>query len=339
MLVEVNPPVVSVCMITYNHEQYLAHAIEGVISQRTAFSVHLLIAEDHSTDKTRQVALDYAARYPEFITVLDRPANLGMMPNFIDALNYCNGRYIALCEGDDYWDNDNKLQKQVDFLEANPDYAICFHNLRMVLADGKQLTGLVQPAGQAETTTIYDLAKGNFISTLSCVFRNAISLPKQSLKLPAWYAKVPIGDYCLHMLNARHGKIKYLPDVMGVYRMHGAGAWSMQNQVVRSSKLFDTLHFLKHEFEGPVRQLLDEQQLHNLSTVADESSRLVGFDLDEFLQNRKQAVEELISDNYILFMKKYFVNENAARSAEYRLSKRILYPVRWAIEKIRQLPI
>ncbi|MDJ0364558.1 glycosyltransferase [Hymenobacter sp. H14-R3] len=321
-------------MITYNHASFLAQAIEGVMMQQVTFAVHLIIADDKSTDSTLSIAQDYAERFPNRITVLTRPHNLGMMPNFIDALNYCNGSYIALCEGDDYWDDPKKLQMQVDFLESNHDYSISFHNLRMVSADGQKSLGLIQKSDQSETTTIIDLAKGNFISTLSCVFRNTVAGPEKTTQLPDWYSQVPIGDYCLHMLNAKHGKIKYFPAVMGAYRMHGDGAWSLQNQITRSQKLFDTLEKLKHEFDGEVRQLLNEQQLHNLSVIADEAKRQPTFDFDAYLLLKRPAIERLISDQFVPFMNTYYGNEGASRSAEYRLSKRLFQPVRWLVNSM-----
>lgn len=107
--------VVTVAMITYNHESFIAEAIEGVLMQRTDFNYQLLIGEDNSTDRTREIILDYMKCNQDIIHLLPQEKNLGMIPNFIETLKACNGKYIALCEGDDYWIDPDKLQKQVDF--------------------------------------------------------------------------------------------------------------------------------------------------------------------------------------------------------------------------------
>lgn len=127
-------PKASICMITYNHEKYIKEAIEGVLMQKTNFSIELIIGEDFSSDNTRKICEEFEQLYPDKINLLPTEKNYGMMPNFIRTLNACTGKYIAFCEGDDYWTDPLKLQKQVDFLEANNEYGmICtnYHKLFM----------------------------------------------------------------------------------------------------------------------------------------------------------------------------------------------------------------
>lgn len=116
---------VSVFMITYNHENYIEHAIEGVLMQKTSFPIELIIGEDCSTDNTRKIVREYEGRYTEIIKAQYPEKNRGMNNNFLTVLQSARGKYIALCEGDDYWTDPLKLQKQVDFLEANPEYSLC----------------------------------------------------------------------------------------------------------------------------------------------------------------------------------------------------------------------
>ena len=123
-------PLVSVITITYNHEPYIAKTIEGVLMQQVNFPIEFIIAEDCSTDKTRNIVLDYANRYPEQIKVITSEGNVGAEANERRALLAARGKYIAFCEGDDYWTDPLKLQKQVDFLENNPEYSACFHRFR-----------------------------------------------------------------------------------------------------------------------------------------------------------------------------------------------------------------
>ena len=116
---------VSVCMTAYNQEALIAVAVEGILVQKTDFSVEFHIGDDCSTDRTGEICEDFATRFPEVIRYHRRKHNLGMMPNFLATLAECDGKYIAWCEGDDYWIDDTKLQTQFDFMEASPDYALC----------------------------------------------------------------------------------------------------------------------------------------------------------------------------------------------------------------------
>jgi len=119
-------PLVSVVTITYNHEPWIAKTIEGVLAQKVDFPIEYIIAEDCSTDGTREICERYAENYPAIINLLDSEKNLGFKENEKRAMEKVRGKYIAFCEGDDYWTCPDKLQRQVDFLEANPDYSVCF---------------------------------------------------------------------------------------------------------------------------------------------------------------------------------------------------------------------
>jgi len=185
-------------------------------------------------------------RFPDKIKVLKTEHNLGMMPNFIRTLKACTGKYIALCEGDDYWTDPLKLQKQVDFLEANEDFAICHHRVFILneIIKEKKLSNDTKK----EISDIYDLAKGNYIYTASCVFR------KQNYDFPEWLNKSPIGDYPLHLLNAQFGKIKYLNDAMCVYRIHQGGSWECKPRNEMNQKILDYLELLIcSDFEDDIK--------------------------------------------------------------------------------------
>jgi glycosyltransferase involved in cell wall biosynthesis len=132
-------PLVSVKMITYNHEPYIAQAIEGVLMQETNFPIELVIGEDCSTDRTREIVLDYQRKHPEMIRVITAQKNVGAHKNSLRTSKACRGKYIAFCEGDDYWTDPYKLQKQVDFLEANPDYGLVHSNSHLFIVERKRL--------------------------------------------------------------------------------------------------------------------------------------------------------------------------------------------------------
>ena len=122
---------VSVCMIAFNHERYIAQALDSVLKQETSFPVDIVVGEDCSRDSTRRILLDYAERHPGRIRPLLADRNRGMMANFLSTLAACRGRYVAVCEADDYWLDSGKLQKQVDYLESHPECAVSFHNAYM----------------------------------------------------------------------------------------------------------------------------------------------------------------------------------------------------------------
>ncbi len=220
---------VSVCMITYNHDKFIAEAIDSVLMQEVNFGYELVIGEDCSTDNTRDIVVDYKNRYLEKIKLLLREKNLGMMQNFVQTLQACQGEYIALCEGDDYWISPHKLQKQVDFLDSHPGYSICSHNVKIAHEDSARVYewhGSKHP----EVYTLEDLLeKGSGGATCSLVFRNRVFGD-----FPEWYHTLKGGDWVLQILCATQGKLRYFREVMGVYRKHSHGSFYYDAVAARS---------------------------------------------------------------------------------------------------------
>ena len=126
---------VSVFMITYNHEKYIAEALDSILMQKTDFDFDIVIGEDCSTDATRRIVLEYSRKYPDKIKLLLHNVNVGFISNMMYVLEACTGKYVAMCEGDDYWTDPFKLQKQVDFLETNKEYVLATHGYRIVKYD------------------------------------------------------------------------------------------------------------------------------------------------------------------------------------------------------------
>jgi glycosyltransferase involved in cell wall biosynthesis len=225
---------VSISIVTFNHEKYIKDCLEGILMQQTTFPFEIILGEDESKDATREICKEYARRHPDIIKLFLRNrkdvihinGTATGRYNFIENLTAASGKYIAICEGDDYWTDPLKLQKQVDFMEANPDYNICFHEVGVF----NQTEGILQKNSitrkVAETTTIEELANGNYIHTPSVLFRNNFNLPK-------WFQESPTGDWTLYMIMAKDGKIKKLPGTMAVYRQHGNGVWSGKSQLSR----------------------------------------------------------------------------------------------------------
>jgi len=208
---------VSVCMITYNHEEFIEQAIKGVLDQKTDFDFDLVIGEDYSTDKTRQIILDYKAKYPEKIKLLLHDSNIGMMPNFQATLHACQGEYIAICEGDDYWTDPHKLQKQVELLKLNSKASICFHPVNLVDAGGSFISESKIFELKDEYTTLDLLNQEWFVMTCSIMFR------KNYLTIPSWFVSIKNGDYALQLICSLKGDLIYLNHVMGAYRVHSSG--------------------------------------------------------------------------------------------------------------------
>jgi glycosyltransferase involved in cell wall biosynthesis len=252
---------VSVALKTYNHEKYIAQAIESVLMQKTNFDYELVIGEDCSTDRTREIVTGYGQKYPGRIRVLLSEQNLGGRENFIRTISACLGTYIALLDGDDYWTAPDKLQKQANFLDAHPDAAICFHKVGKLKYDRIIVKTIVPPRNQ-EIHTLEDLLRHcNFLATSATMFRRGLFG-----QFPEWYTKSPYGDFPLHILNALHGQIGYINERMGVYRRHSGGMWSEQprtvklkNTIMMHEIIDSALDFKYHDLiQAKVLQLKDQ---------------------------------------------------------------------------------
>lgn len=225
---------VSVCCITYNHEKFIEQAINGFLMQKTTFRFEVIIHDDASTDGTTDIIKKYEKLFPEIIRPIYQKENQyskGIKKIATTFVFPCaRGKYIAMCEGDDYWTDPYKLQKQVDFLEKNPDYSMCFHDC-MIL---NQNTGIMKARiGNRQIDSDVNLKSlifENNIPTASMCFRN--NLPDR----PYLIFKTEKGDYALAIHIAEHGLLHYLPDAMSVYRVHEGGVWSGKSQIYTSSE-------------------------------------------------------------------------------------------------------
>jgi len=234
-------PLLSVCIICYNQVAYIRQAIDSVMEQQINFKSEIIIADDFSLDGTREIVVEYHQRYPGLITVLPREKNIGPAKNFLELFYAAQGKYIAYLEGDDYWTDKTKLQQQVDFLEQHPDFAICFTDSIETFSEdiNDPRNYLAGGSGLKTETTLNELIFRNYIQTCTVVFKN-----KLFEKFPDWYLHLKMGDWPLHLLNAAHGKIKYLPFVAAVHRNHSSGVWSSQHVLGRINntiKAYDVL--------------------------------------------------------------------------------------------------
>lgn len=214
---------VSVCMITYNHAKYIAEAIQGVLMQVTDFEIEFIIANDASTDNTHSIITQLAVDTSNItIKYFCHPKNLGMMPNFIFALEQCQGKYVALCEGDDYWTDPLKLQKQVDFLEAHIEYNICWTNYHILK---NEILEVPKWSEQLKEMKNFEVDFDNFGSpyctyTLTSMFRSRciknINLKKYRF----------LKDNTLYSICLQDGRGELLNFFSSVYRVHDTGIYS-----------------------------------------------------------------------------------------------------------------
>ncbi len=213
-------------MVTYNHEAYIAKALDSILSQEVDFEYEIVVGEDCSTDQTRNILLDYKSKYPQKIKLILQEKNVGPQLNGMMTFNSCEGEYIALLDGDDYWTDNLKLQKQVDMLDCNPKIMESFHKVRAINFDNCN-SSFDFPVGLSKTTyELEDVLSGFFIPTLSVVLRrSAIN------KLPPITQHMTNVDWLIHVLCAEKGSIGYIDEVMGVYREHAGGVWSSLKRV------------------------------------------------------------------------------------------------------------
>ena len=270
---------ISVLMITFNHARFIRQALDSVLAQKTDLSYEVVVGDDASTDGTGIILTEYAEKYPDRVRLLRRTANLGMNANFADTLAACQGAYVALLEGDDFWTDSHKLARQVEFLDAHPECVSCFHNVVVFSddasvsvegyhahPDGRQFMCAPDlPARLSQT----DFLKRNYIPTCSVMFRRA-----SAGKLPSWFNKLQLGDHPLHILCTEHGTAAYLPEVMGAYRLHSSSVWSGKSKIHRMSRALEMYAELDRHFQGrPQRAVLREERMDMLQGYARLLSR------------------------------------------------------------------
>jgi glycosyltransferase involved in cell wall biosynthesis len=212
-------PLVSAKMLTYNHEPYIAQAIEGVVKQETEYPFELIIGEDCSTDGTMEIVLEYQKKYPNIIRVITSDKNVGMKKNSARVTKACRGKYIAFCEGDDYWTDIYKIQKQLDLLENSQD-CVMVHGGggELIQNSGKFYSSARVGGKQIPSGCIYEqLLVNNFILTLTIVVRKSTYL-NTIRKLDLFNKTWRMADYPTSLDIAKHHKIHYINEPLGVYR-------------------------------------------------------------------------------------------------------------------------
>jgi glycosyltransferase involved in cell wall biosynthesis len=230
---------ISTALISYNQQQFVGGTLTGILSQKLTASHEVICGDDASIDKTRSIIEGHIS--DERVRVLETKSNLGMHGNWARTIEACNGKYIAICEGDDVWIDPQKLQKQIDLLEKNPVASACFSNANIIDNDGNvgEYLYVDKPYSIIEASDFFEL-NFNPIPTCTVVFRKAAfnGFPKE-------YYDSPFADWILHTLLIQTGPFIYLPDVTSSYRQHSGGVWSGINEEKQLSNKLKAVTIIK----------------------------------------------------------------------------------------------
>ena len=260
---------ISVAILTYNHQAYLQQAIDSVLRQSTIYPYDILLLDDCSTDGTTEIVKAFAQQQPDRVRAIVHPVNRGPIESFIELLSQATGDYVATLEGDDYWIDDDKLQIQVGFLEANPGFVLCGH--RCIVRN--EWTGTEKIKGESgddltlTTRNLIDFV----IPTASMVFRNHLIDEWPESLLEAGFEDRPLA-----IMLSQLGQVRYLMRPMSVYRLHSGGVWSgsyivdpMQTVLETTPEGYHKLMqfwsalrpYLDHQYDDRIQELVDWVEL------------------------------------------------------------------------------
>lgn len=245
-------------MLAYNHEEFIEQAIESALMQEVNFEYEIVIGEDCSVDRTREIVMDFQQRHSSKIRIILSENNVGMNRNLAQTMSACKGKYIAILEGDDYWTNPHKLQEQADFLDSHPECSNSFHDVAALYEDGQQEIW----THPKEFSTIEDILLTNFISTCSVMIRNGAFGA-----FPSWFYTLKWADWPLHILTAQKGSIGHIPKVMAVYRIHSKGFWSRLSSIQRLQEVIEFYRSMDAHLEFKYHGLIE-------AAIAERQSRL-----------------------------------------------------------------
>lgn len=216
---------VSVVCMAYNHEDYISDALESFLMQKTDFSFEILIHDDASTDRTQEIIKEYENKYPEIVKPIYQNENQFSKKVSIEynLHKLANGKYIAFCEGDDYWTDPLKLQKQVDYMEVHPETSMCIHAAKQVDAKTKKKIAGIRPFKESRSMTVAEVIEGggDFFATNSIVYSK-----EKMEEWPDFFFNAVVGDYPLVIIGALRGNFYYMDEDMSAYRINREGSWT-----------------------------------------------------------------------------------------------------------------
>ncbi len=246
---------VTICCITYNHENLISQTLDGFLMQKTNFKFKVFVGEDHGPDGTADVVRRYAEKYPDIIVPFIREENMGAQRNLVDLCNHANSPYIAFCEGDDYWIDELKLQKQFDYMQSHEDVRMCYTHTKILAPENWHLNGYYKHDDDGEMiiprcTPGFKYRKYYTTKDFITVFPNHTSSAfyrwNYDLKVPSWYFEGLVGDIPMTILQMGRGKAVYLPDITSVYRRSDVGVFMSKDDTDHfANTRLDYVRFIK----------------------------------------------------------------------------------------------
>ena len=275
---------VSIICCAYNQENYIEDAIIGFLNQKTDFSYEILISDDASTDRTAEIIRNYEMKYPDLIKPVYFSENQYSKGNYPGNTLFgkAKGKYLAICEGDDYWTSELKLQKQYEALEKHPECDMCAHSAYMVRADNKKTIGFVEPMKEDGILTMDQviIGGGNFIATNSLFYRRIMK------EHPARFVvKYPI-DYAVQMNGAMRGGILFLHEYMSAYRRGAENSWTLHMEQHQKVMLQHVKHMMT------LLDMVDEETEHRYSESIKYAQLKYEFQMASVNRDRKQIYDK-----------------------------------------------
>jgi glycosyltransferase involved in cell wall biosynthesis len=256
---------ISVIVTSYNHEKYITQCLESILCQKGDIQIEVIIGDDASTDQTRLIAEQFQARYPGIIFLLPPEKNLGITKNLKRCLDACTGDYIAICEGDDYWTDVYKLQKQKDSLDLHTDFSMCFTPFLILSEEQGTFELHADPLYLTrEFITTEDLIDHNYIGNFSCCMYRRDTIRQLPDKLFEFFTV----DWMFNMACGQFGSIGILRDPMSVYRKHAHGAWAGQPGIENQEKLLQLIDRYNEYFEFKYEPLFMKKKGQLQSSIA-----------------------------------------------------------------------
>lgn len=273
---------VSVCVIAYQHKNYLTQCLDSIVNQHFDLEFEVCLCDDNSTDGTKAICEHYAAQYPNLIKYTPQQSNLGMQGNWLRALRVAKGKYISICEGDDYWTDSRKIQKQYDFLEAHPEYVFCCGHAE-IESDDKSLNGkLVHPEiNKDQELDKMDFSTNSPLVTCTSFFRNI-----GFAQWPNSFSEGKAIDWFLWMYLLKNTNLKgcYLNQKFGIYRIHATGVFSRMTEIQKHRSYVTNLKILKAWESEPALQASTTTALYWHSTEIFRKQLLGGEKWNSFIE-------------------------------------------------------
>lgn len=315
---------VSVVCLTYNHENFIADAIESFLMQKIDFKIEILIYDDASTDRTADIIRKYESKYPDIIKPIYQTVNQYSKGVFVENFNLdrVQGKYVATCEGDDFWTDPYKLQKQVDYMENNSDCSMCVHAAVRVSSIKKKVVSNIRPSRKSKVLSIEEIIEGggDLIATNSIIFSR-----EKILDIPPFYYNSPIGDYPLVIHGALQGTVYYMDDNMSAYRVGVEGSWTEKQAASFERK---------------------KKNVESVEKMLDEINEYTNFQFNKVITQTKQRnkvcilleqgkKKEAKQDQYIEQYKKLSFKRKASLQFKYQFPTltRLLFIAKWKVIK------